>query len=272
MPELPEVETIRQDLRKRILRIKIREIEVKKKKLVRNSLNYFNKILKNNFFVDVERRGKLLIFILADKKNYLLTHLKMTGQLVCSKRETKADKHTHVIINFNDKTKLFFNDLRQFGYMQIVNAMELEKIKAGYGIEPLTKNFTLEKFTEIIKSKKLPIKAVIMDQTLIAGLGNIYADESCFQAGIYQLKKTNSLKDNEIKNLFQAINVVIKNAIKYRGSSVKDYVDAGGKRGDYVRFLKVYGRAGEKCLKCHSIIKKTKLGGRGTSYCPVCQK
>lgn len=294
MPELPEVETIKNDLRKRILRKKIVGIEIRKRKIVKNKSTDFIKILKGNFFSNLDRIGKLLIFKLLDRKNYLLIHLKMTGQLIyCNKGEIVAggheiglksslipglgdnlpNKYTHVIFEFNDGSKLFFNDLRQFGYLKIVNKEELERIVKDYGIEPLTKDFTIKKFREVLKNRKTSIKAVLLNQKLIAGIGNIYADESLFLAKIKPNRQAGSLLNKEIEELFKAISFIIKKAIKYRGTTFSNYVDTSGRKGNFTKLLKVYGREGEKCRRCLSdTIKKIKVAGRGTRYCQKCQK
>jgi len=291
MPELPEVETIKGDLEKKILRKKISKIEVRDKKIIKNQLAGFKKILENNSFAGINRIGKLLIFSLSDKKNYLLIHLKMTGQLIyCLKdyclgggHSIESDikkqnlsgpnnKYTRIIFQFNDNSKLFFNDLRRFGYLKIADKKGREKIIEDYGIEPLTKSFIFEKFKNVLGRRKIAIKAVLMNQKLIAGIGNIYADEILFRAKIRPSRKVNTLSHDEIKRIFKFAKEIIKKAIKYRGTTFSNYVDSQGKKGNFTRFLRVYGREGKKCYRCNGIIVKKKLAGRGTHYCPKCQK
>ena len=286
MPELPEVETIRNDLRKVVLKKKITEIEIRENKTVKNKPTDFSGILKGNFFSGINRIGKLLIFEIAGGKKFLLIHLKMTGQLIFfGKNKTVAgghedasagnelpNKHTRLIIYFASGEKLFFNDLRKFGYVKIVDANELQKIKEKYGIEPLTKNFTFKAFSEALEGRKTSVKAVLLNQGIIAGIGNIYADEALFEAKIRPERKASSLSGVEIKALFQSINKIIKIAIKNRGTTFSNYVDASGKKGGFSRLLKVYGREGEQCRRCGGIIKKIKVAGRGTRYCDKCQK
>lgn len=286
MPELPEVETIRNDLQKVILRKKITEIEIREKKTVKNKPADFFKILKGHFFSGINRVGKLLIFEIDGGKKFFLVHLKMTGQLIFfGKNKTIAgghedthtgnklpNKHTRLIIYFASGEKLLFNDLRKFGYIRIVDANELENIKKRYGPEPLTKNFTFKTFLKILEGRKASVKAVILNQGVIAGIGNIYADEALFEAKIRPERKASSLSGVEAKALFQSINKIIKIAIKNRGTTFSDYVDANGKKGGFSRLLKVYGREGEKCRRCGGIIKKAKVAGRGTRYCDRCQK
>jgi|GEM_PF-10480 len=417
MPELPEVETIKNDLKKRILRKKITAVEIRSKKIVhpvrnlslngvknkpadfipeavllsgtdryipplrrietsktigrkakplllkktfKNSKRFlgaagcedaagvsqrnFTKILKGSYFSGLDRIGKLLIFELADKKNFLLIHLKMTGQLIyCGKGRIVAGghsltpsnsplvrgrinplllslvkgenlssplqgevppprrgrrgevgggapvaagaegwvgggvdklpgKHTRIIFSFKDKARLFFNDLRKFGYAKIVGKKELAKIKEKYGPEPLTKEFTLAAFRKALEGRNASVKAILLNQGLIAGIGNIYADEALFEARIRPSRQGRSLSGKEEEALFKAINNIIKKAIKYRGTTFSSYVDAAGRKGNFTRLLKVYHQEGQKCKRCGAVIKKARIAGRGTRYCDKCQK
>lgn len=285
MPELPEVETIRRDLHHKVLNKKIIDVQILNKKTVHNKEKVFLNILKNGKIKDIDRVGKLIIFELGDK-NFLLVHLKMTGQLIYVKdkevtagghSEKKTDlnlpnKHTRVILTFEDKAKLYFNDLRMFGYMKIVDEKEKERIKNSFGIEPLTGNFTLSNFEKIFSNRKTALKAILLNQKVIAGLGNIYVDEVCFAAGVNPLKRANKLKKEEIKKLFLSIEKILKQAILKRGTTFNNYLDSDGNRGNFVGYLKVYGRGGESCKKCQNTLKKTKLAGRGTVFCLNCQK
>lgn len=287
MPELPEVETIRNDLREKILNKKIEKVDLRLKEIVKSSPKDLVLILKENSFKDIRRRGKLLVFALAKKNKYLTIHLRMTGQLVYQKgKKTIAsghsdnndiidlpNEHTHIIFYFSDKSQLFFNDLRRFGIVKIVGKKELEDIFDNFGIEPLEKGFSLKVFQNIIKNRKGNVKAFLLDQKYIAGIGNIYADEILFEAGILPGRKVVFLKAEEIKAIHKAIKKVLKKAIKYRGTTFNDYVDASGKQGNFLRFLKVYEREKRKCLRCEKgTIQKLKIAGRGTRYCDQCQK
>lgn len=296
MPELPEVETIKNDLKKKILNKKILKIEIKDKKIVKNSPRLFLNLLKNAEFKNIQRIGKLLIFILKDKK-FLLIHLKMTGQLIYQgKNELIAgghqnsnlespivaedkpgisnleNKHTRVVFTFIDKTKLFYNDLRKFGYLKIVDEKKLKLIKEKFGPEPLTKNFTLNNLKKALKNKRINIKAFLLNQKNIAGIGNIYADEILFASKIKPERSVAKLTKKEIENIYKNTEITIKKAIKWRGTTFSNYVDGQGKRGNFTKLLKVYGRDNEKCLVCKNKINKIKLNGRGTHYCPICQK
>jgi len=298
MPELPEVETIRNDLRKEILGKKIRRVDLRLKKIVKSSRKDFVLILEKNSFKEIERRGKLLIFGLSRKdksrKNkYLIIHLRMTGQLIYRKGEEivagghsegnrdevlprlydMPNKHTHIIFHFSDGSRLFFNDLRRFGIAKIVDEKELEEIVSRFGKEPLKKDFSLKVFKNIIRNRKGNIKAFLLNQGYIAGIGNIYADEILFEAGILPSREIGSFKKEEIKKLYQSIKKILKKAVKYRGTTFYSYTDTRGQRGNFTGFLKVYKREKKKCKKCKkSIIWKTKIAGRGTRYCGKCQK
>lgn len=286
MPELPEVETIRQDLRQRILNKKITDVQIIHSKTVKNDDKVFVDILKNNQIKEIDRIGKLIILELKDGKNYLLVHLKMTGQLIYQKGKDLSvgghsdevfdlnypNKHTRVIITFVDKSNLFFNDLRIFGYMHIVDEKEKQMIKSKFGIEPLTASFTLEAFTNLVKNKKTNLKALLLNQQMIAGLGNIYVDETCFEAGIMPTKSAGKLKPDEINKLYSSIQKILKKAVENRGTTFNNYVDSDGKKGNFVKHLQIYGRGGEPCKKCKTVLVKQKLVGRGTVYCIQCQK
>jgi len=289
MPELPEVETIRRDLEKKIAGEKIQSIEILAAKSVHNKSSDFLKILIANNFKHIERRGKLLMFALdkVDKYAYLLVHLKMTGQLIYRhKKQILAGGHsqnamdtivpnkfTRVIFTFGDGGQLFFNDLRRFGYLKLVSKEEKEKIVIhSFGIEPLTPDYTLEAFQKLFKKRQTNIKALLLNQKLISGIGNIYADEVCFCAKIFPTRKVGSLSGLEIKKLFNCIEDVLRVAIENRGTTFNNYVDSAGHTGSHINFLNVYGRDGEKCKRCKGTILKIKHAGRGTHYCANCQK
>ncbi|MCF7795056.1 bifunctional DNA-formamidopyrimidine glycosylase/DNA-(apurinic or apyrimidinic site) lyase [Patescibacteria group bacterium] len=291
MPELPEVETIRADLKLEVLNKKIEKIKILDEKVIGkdNKEKYYK--LKDLKIIEIERQGKLLAFVLSNNK-YLLIHLKMTGQLVFknnkdiiagghpfSDKDKKSaigyilpNKHTRFIIYFSSNKVLFFNDVRRFGYVSLVNKEQWLKIKNLYGPEPLKKDFILVKLQNIFAGRKAPIKAILLNQKLISGLGNIYVDESLFLAKIDPRREAKSLKKEEIEELFKVILKIIKEAIKYRGTTFSDYVDSKGKAGNFSNRLKVFGRQGQKCFKCNNIIKKIKVAGRGTHVCENCQK
>lgn len=292
MPELPEVETIRRDLETGVLGKKIKAVEVLASKSVSPKPREFVSALLGQSFRDIDRIGKLMIFRLSDKKHFLLVHLKMTGQLIYSFHDKllagghslKAEslpgyvggelpnRSTRVWFSFADGSRLFFNDQRRFGYLKLVDSKELESIKQKYGIEPLTPDFTEKNFFLAIQGRTKNIKALLLDQTLISGLGNIYADEALFAAGIRPSRRASDLTKAETARLYGVIEGLIRQAIKHRGTTFNNYVDAQGKKGNFVKKLQVYGRSKQECLKCGGIIKKIKVAGRGTHFCPNCQK
>lgn len=293
MPELPEVETIRRDLEKQIINKKIVDVEILHKKIVQGDNRDFARVLKNNKIKNIDRIGKLLIFELVDGDNFLFTHLKMTGQFIYTKGKVvvagghseewgkkpqitkeleRVDKYARVIITFADKSKLYFNDMRVFGYMKVDSKIVKDKIVSDFGIEPFTDNFTLNNFENIFKNRRISLKAILLNQKLIAGIGNIYADEICFSASVRPDKKAPILTKQEMNKLHKATEQILKKAIENRGTTFNNYVDASGNKGNFVKYLQIYGRGGKECKKCKNILSKIKLAGRGTVFCKNCQK
>lgn len=286
MPELPEVETIRRDLERAILNKKIVSLEVKKPKLIKNvKLEIFRKDLIGVKIVSINRIGKLLYLELSNQK-FLLIHLKMTGQLIfqSNKRiiagghnyppvdDQLPSKYSHITFHFKDGSALYFNDQRRFGYMMTVNRDQLDEIISTYGIEPLQANFSVDNLIKVFVNRKANIKSLLLNQKLISGLGNIYVDEACFASNIHPCRTGYSLTKKEITKLHKSIEKIISNAIEYRGTTFRDYTDAKGQKGNYSNILKVYGREGERCVRCKDQkIVKIKLAGRGTHFCPKCQ-
>lgn len=286
MPELPEVETIRRDLEKKVLACRIIAVQVLREKAVRSSELSLEKHLPQTRFTAIERVGKLLMFKI-ENGSYMLVHLKMTGQLIYVKNNNiiagghsfpalnshLPDKHTQIIITFDDGGVLFFNDMRRFGYVRLVKPETKEKIAATYGIEPLAKNFTYREFARVLAKRKTVLKALLLNQAHIAGIGNIYADEICHLSGVLPDRKTQTLSEEEIKKLHKASQVIMRKAIKHRGTTFNNYVDSSGNKGNFVRFLKVYERAGERCITCKkTVISKKSVAGRGTHFCTTCQR
>jgi formamidopyrimidine-DNA glycosylase len=286
MPELPEVETIRQDLRRKILHKKITDVQILHPKVVGDKPALVIKQLIGKNFSEIGRVGKLLIGELSDDNSHLLIHLKMTGQLIyrlgdkiyagghsLSRIQTELpDKHTQVIITFADDSKLYFNDQRRFGYVRIAGPDELQAIKATYGLEPLTPAWTFEAFQKQVQGRKTLLKAFLLNQNLIAGIGNIYADEIAHNAGILPTRRLNKLSNKELRNIFLSSEKILSTAIKFRGTTFNNYVDSDGNTGNFTHHLRVYERAGKHCLRCQKgIIKKIRAAGRGTYFCPHCQ-
>ncbi len=286
MPELPEVETIRTGLKTHVLLKRVEKVLVGLPKIVRGNLTEFQEVIQGNQFTDIDRIGKLLIFKLDTTDYFLILHLKMTGQLIYPTHqeivagghpfpEFTADlpnKFTHVTFVFADGSRLFFNDLRQFGYLQLVTPQQLLLLKTQYGLEPTMDDFTWNHFQELLGERTTILKSFLLNQKFISGLGNIYADESAFAAGVRPDRKIQTLTLTERKKLFTSIREIIMSAIEHKGTTFRNYADSEGKKGGYAALLQVYGRAGERCLRCgQADIQKMKLAGRGTHYCPHCQ-
>jgi formamidopyrimidine-DNA glycosylase len=298
MPELPEVEIIKRDLDRVITEKKISAVNLFSPKTARNKAAFFINYLLGRKFINISRRGKLLIFKISKlskerKNSYLLIHLKMTGQLILESGNQKLigghslsnksfleavggrlpNQYTRAQFIFSKNVNLFFNDLRKFGYLQIVTEEELSNIlKNNYGPEPLTSEFSLTYLLNSFKNRKSNIKALLLNQKIVAGLGNIYVDEALFFAGINPNRSGESLNKSEIIKLKKSINKIITQSIENRGTTFNTYVDSFGKSGNFAKLLRVYGRQGLPCTNCKNSIKKIRLAGRGTHYCPYCQK
>lgn len=295
MPELPEVETIKNDLQKLIVGKEIVGISSEFPDIVKMDFTAFKKEVTGSKITDVRRRAKNLIIALENSNlstpahNFLLIHFKMSGHVIVTSAEREIKNGTwlkrdgdfadpqnqFVRIQFflDDGNQIAFSDLRRFGYIKLVTKEELNKFLGEYGPEPLEKGFKIDILANILKSKKGPVKKILMDQKLIAGIGNIYADEILFEAKIHPQKPANSLDKNQIKMLYDSILKILKLALKNRGTSTSDYRDASGQKGNYGNIRKVYRKTGEPCPhKCGGKVERISLGGRGTHFCPKCQK
>ncbi len=243
MPELPEVETIRRQLEEKIV----------------------GKKLDGKKIVGLRRRAKILIIDFIDGTS-LMFHLKLTGQLIFN---GEKGPYTREIFKFSDGTQLVFNDARKFGWWKYVkNSKVIEK---AFGPEALEISFAA--FQGLLEKRpSAKIKPLLMDQKFIAGIGNIYSDEILFAAKVQPLRRIKTLTPEEIKAIWLNIAKILKKAIKNRGTSENTYVDALGKKGDYLKYLKVYQKEGQKCLWCGGVIKRIKVGGRSAHFCPKCQQ
>lgn len=265
MPELPEAETIKRELEKTVLGRKITEVRVNNTKVIRApAAKNFARAIAGAAINHVLRKGKAIILALSNRKD-LVIQLGMTGQLIYPGKA----KSSRVSFKLSDGKWLDFNDQRMFGGLSLLNRhQELEYIK-NLGPEPF--DLAVADFKRLLSGKKTKIKVLLMDQQFISGVGNIYANEALFRSGIHPERPANSLTDNEQKELLIEIKSALNEAIKYKGSSVDNYVRLSGEKGGYVPHLKVYGRDRQPCLKCKATIKKITLGGRGTYFCPKCQ-
>lgn len=271
MPELPEVETIRRDLSRLIVGRKILEITTDTPKQVQPSLKAVKKAVVGAKIKAVKRRAKL-IQIFLDRGEILMVHLKLTGRLLYRKAKEPKDDYQHVTISLTEGKELRFADLRKFGWVRLIKSeKELEKALAEFGPEPLD-GLDLKTFRKILSSSARPVKLVLMDQKKIAGVGNIYANDALFLARIDPRRPARKVTEKEAGNLFEAIEKVLRAGIRYRGASDQHYLDALGHKGSYQDHFLVYGRVGKKCFGCQGEVKRIKVGGRGTFYCPACQK
>ena len=282
MPELPEVETIKYGLTKLILKKSVVKITTFcEKSLIGNA-----KQVENHKIINISRRGKALLIELQDNL-WLMIHLRMTGQLIYVGQTKFAaghpdanftakmpSPHTRVIFEFNDGSHLYFNDQRKFGFVKIATTSELKTDKFLAKLAPEPWEITPEEFFEkLTRRKNTTIKAAILDQTIVAGVGNIYADESLFYAKIFPGQKVATISFAQAKKLLEGIRQTMEDSINSGGSTLKDYVQVDGAKGDYLsKFAKIFNRTGQKCFVCGATIIKTRVAGRGTHFCPRCQK
>ena len=287
MPELPEVETVVRGLNRLILKKKIAQVKHDWPKSFPNLEKDVNDFMIGAEISKVQRRGKAIIIEL-NNGWALVTHLRMTGQMVYRGEENWGaghpnddflndlpNKSTRVEIDFEDQTKLFFNDQRKFGYIKLLPEPEIEELSffQKLGPEPLEDNFTVEIFKErLLKKKNSLVKPTILDQSVIAGVGNIYADEALWRAKIHPETRIKVFSNIDFKNLHESIRFVMNKSIEKGGSTDRNYVNADGSRGNYLEYAAVYHKNGQPCKRCGTEISKIRVGGRGTHFCENCQK
>ena len=274
MPELPEVETIRRDLLPRIVGRTIVGFHLSPgaSRVIREARPAaFARRIVGRRIDDLLRRGKYLLFQLDGSRPplYLAVHLRMTGSLLYRRAGDPADAYVRAVVALDDGSELRYADLRKLGQIWLVDSPE-EAIGV-MGPEPLDSTFSAATLQEILNGRRAPIKAVLLDQRAIAGLGNIYTDEALFAARINPLRPANTLSGMEIRRLHRAIRRVLNDALGNRGSSFRDYVDAAGREGQHQLRVKVFRRTGQPCYVCGTKIARTKVGGRSTHFCPRCQ-
>ncbi len=274
MPELPEVETIKRSLESRITGLTFSGVDLFTPKVVRfPEPRDFIGSLTGKKVKRVGRRGKYLLIHLAGNL-ILAVHLRMTGKLVCLPSGTPPSKHTHAVFKLSNGFELHFSDVRRFGRLALLEAGRLETWPGlkNLGVEPLSEDFTRGFLKKELKRRRTKIKALLLDQTFIAGIGNIYADEALHRARISPEKPAASLTPREVARLYRAVREVLEEAIANRGTTFRDYVDGMGESGTNQESLKVYGREGKPCSGCGYPIRRARLGGRSTYFCPECQK
>lgn len=289
MPELPEVETTVVDLRKKVLRRTFVDVWTDFEKMIKKpkSFHSFKKELINRKIKKIRRRAKFILFDLSGDKT-LLIHQKLTGHLLLGKWQRKngqwlasssllsekINTYIHLLFTLDNGEMLALPDLRKFAKVELWNTKELVESKEmkRLGPEPLEKDFTFKRFQEALRGRKGKIKQVLMNQEVIAGIGNIYSDEILFEAKVNPFKPASELTLGELKRIYNFIIKILKKAVRLRGESMIDWRDPQGGKGFYDEHRKVYRRGGEKCPRCKTIISRKKIGGRSAHFCPKCQK
>jgi formamidopyrimidine-DNA glycosylase len=288
MPELPEVETIRRGLASRIVGLIITDIQTNVPKMLQLGDRGLGAVVRTKV-KDIRRRAKILILDLENDKS-LLIHLKLTGQLIYQDKsggkiigghpipplnKPIPNETTHITFTFDNGAFLYFNDLRKFGYVKLVPTSEVETLKVmkEFGPEPFSSEFSLDYFHDSLRKRgRMKIKTLLLDQNFVAGIGNIYANEALYEARISPLRLAVELSAEEVERLYKAVKEVLERGLKMGGASDQTYVNAFGERGRFMETAKVYGKVDQPCPECFGKIKRVEIGGRGTFYCPSCQR
>lgn len=268
MPELPEVETVRRILKGQIINCKIKDVKVLWDNILINDKDYFIKNIINETFNDIKRRGKWLVFVLDDF--YLLSHLRMEGKYFLKKHDEKILKHEHVIFSLDNGMDLRYHDTRKFGKMNLISKKDDIEDYINLGLEPFDKKLTSSYLENKWHKNNKEVKTALLDQTVIAGIGNIYADEILFASLISPFKKAKNLTLDELDKIIKYTRLILEKAIEAGGTTIRSYTSSLGVTGRFQRELQVHTK--EMCPVCGAHIIKTKVGGRGTYYCERCQK
>lgn len=273
MPELPEVETVKNSLKLKVVGKRIKEVLVLYDGIIEypSVFNFCNKI-KGQMINDIERYGKWLMFVLDDY--YLLSHLRMEGKYFIREASKSYAKHDHVVFRLDDGTDLIYMDVRKFGKMHLIEKDKIKEVGplVSLGLEPWDKDLTIDYLREKYKKKKLPIKSVLLDQEIIVGIGNIYADEILYLCKINPYVRAMDLYDDNLSDIIKYTKEVLEKAIKEGGTTIRSYSSVNGVHGLFQQQLNVHSREGSECPICKNKIIKVKIGGRGTYYCEICQK
>ncbi len=273
MPELPEVETVKETLKLKLIDKKIKDVKIYYDGIIAYpEIKEFSKQIKNLPIKDINRRGKWLMFDL--DKYYLLSHLRMEGKYFFKNKGDKLDNHEHVVFSLDSNEELRYRDTRKFGKMYLIKKEDINNVGPikDLGLEPWDTNLTKEYLKDKYKTKKLPIKTVLLDQSIIVGIGNIYADEILFLSKLNPLIKCCDLKDDDLENIIKYTKEVLEKAIKLGGTTIRTYTSVDGVHGRFQNELLVHGKDNDSCPACGQAIKKIRVGGRGTYYCSNCQK
>lgn len=273
LPELPEVETVKETLKNLIINKTIRDIDVFYDGIIKDiSVEEFKKHLIDKTFTNIKRQGKYLIFILDDIA--LISHLRMEGKYFIKSTLEDRSKHEHIIFYFTDGSTLRYHDTRKFGTMDIRNIEDIYDTAPinKLGPEPFDKKLTVSYLSAKLKNKSIPIKSALLDQTIITGLGNIYVDEVLYRCKLNPITKSNTLKKADLSNIIKYSSIVLDKAIKLGGTTIRSYTSSLGVTGRFQNELNVHTLENEPCKVCQTPIVKTKVNGRGTYFCPKCQK
>lgn len=273
MPELPEVETVRRTLQDKLAGCRITGAGVHRPEVIGTpGPAEFKAKIRGKEILRLDRRGKYLLVHLSGGFSVVI-HLRMTGRLIYT-RPVPPEKHTHLVLYLDNGRELHFADVRRFGRVSLIPTRELGAVPglAKLGLEPLSREFDREFLARELGRRRGRLKSLLLDQTFIAGLGNIYVDEALHLARIHPLRAACSLDEREVDALCRAIKTVLREGIKHRGTSMRDYVDGEGRAGNYQEKLRVYGREGQPCLSCGAAVRRIKVGGRSSYFCPRCQK
>ena len=273
MPELPEVETVVRGLKEKVLLRNITDVRVYYDHIIAYpSVLEFKKKILHQKINDIKRYGKWIIFVLDD--DYLLSHLRMEGKYFIKNREDTLNRHEHVCIGIGNGEELRYHDVRKFGKMLLIPKKDIDTIGPfkDMGLEPWDEKLTSSYLEEKFSKKRMPIKSCLLDQGIIVGIGNIYADEILFLSHISPLRKANTLNDLECDLIISNTRNILHQAILKGGTTIRSYTSLNGVHGLFQQELFVHGKEGEVCPLCGDVIIKIKVGGRGTYYCPKCQK
>ncbi|GEM05019.1 formamidopyrimidine-DNA glycosylase [Halolactibacillus miurensis] len=273
MPELPEVETVRRTLKTLITDKTIESVDVRFAKMIKkpDDVHAFEMMLKGQTIRDIKRRGKFLLFILDDVE--MVSHLRMEGKFATRPDNDPENKHTHVIFTFTDGTSLHYNDVRKFGTMHVFRKGEaLEQLPMKQvGVDLYLDQVEVDTLYPKITKSTRAIKNILLDQQLLAGLGNIYVDETLFRSSIHPMTKGQALSREDVELILIEAQAVINEAVEQGGTTIRSYTSADGNMGMFQQTLNVYGQTEKPCPVCDTPIEKTKVSGRGTHYCPICQ-
>ncbi|GFH41926.1 formamidopyrimidine-DNA glycosylase [Lactococcus hodotermopsidis] len=273
MPELPEVETVRRGLNKLVCGKQIRVVKINYERMIQSDLAVFQAYLTNQMIYEVNRRGKYLLFNLGEKT--LVSHLRMEGKyLRFPSAEVPDNPHFHVFFELSSNETLVYQDVRKFGTMALVDTTALDDffVRKKMGPEPTETAFDLKTFKLRLSESQKKIKPYLLDQSLVAGLGNIYVDEVLWLAKIHPSELARNLSPQKVAVLRNAVIAVLAEGVKRGGATIRSYKNALGLDGTMQEYLKVYGKTGQSCERCGTAIEKYKLSGRGTHFCPKCQK